>query len=414
MSGTDTSTRPPWVARFNALGNNVGGAEHLLSLDHSSLLAAAMSTTGLDDFGADTWREPFGILLAAIESEAQLNTLGRIVTGAEIVRYLQNRLRIVEFWKRHPEVLEEEVENPIFITGTARSGTSILLELLAQDPDNRCPATWEILFSVPPPEPGSYATDSRISAADHEVTLWHEICPEYLAMHANGGELPNECIFLMAHEFASNHFSGVLNVPSYASWLHTADLTPAYGFHRDQLKLLQSRYRKDRWIFKAPSHLGTLSTLFAVYPHAKVIVTHRDPTKTIASTISLMATLRKMRSDQVDLKSLAATLAIGLPMTLDKMTKERHDGITPDECFVDLRFHDLMSDPIETIRRTYAQLEIALSAEAEDLMRAYLAAKPRAKHGRHHYSLQDFDIDARRVRDATTHYVDTFDIPREG
>ena len=93
---------------------------------------------------------------------------------------------------------------------------------------------------MPPPE--SATCDERSAhrhGTDREVTLWHEICPEYLTMHANGGALPNECIFLMAHEFASDHFSGVLDVPSYARWLSGADLTAAYRFHRDQLKLLQ-------------------------------------------------------------------------------------------------------------------------------------------------------------------------------
>ncbi len=398
-------SQPTWVDDLNALGANLGGAEHLLSLEADSLLAAARAATGLADFGADSWREPFAHLLRAIHTEARLNTVGRLLTRAEVVRLLSNRLRLVDSWKSHPEILAQSIDAPIVITGTARSGTSILLELLAQDPANRCPATWEIFYSVPPPESATCASDPRIATTDREVTLWHEICPEYRTMHANGGALPNECIFLMAHEFASHHFSGVLDVPSYARWLSGADLTAAYRFHRDQLKLLQWHCRGERWVLKAPSHLGTLPALFAVYPDARVILTHRDPAATIASTVSLMATLRRMRSDHVDTRGLAAAMAVGIPLGLAKVMRERRDGTLPDDHFVDLRFDDLMRDPIAAIRATYAQLGRTLSGAAERRMRDYLAAKPRGAHGRHVYSLEDFRIDRARVRAAAAEYI---------
>lgn len=404
---------PIWVENLNALGTNLGGAEHLVALDADSLLAAATQATGLEDFGGDSWRKPFAILIAALRDEARLHALGRLLTRAEIVRLLCNRLRLVDCWKRTPEILAQTIDAPIIITGTARSGTSILLELLAQDPANRCPATWEIFYSVPPPERATYASDPRIATTDREVTLWHEIRPEYLTMHANGGALPNECIFLMAHDFASNHFSGVLDVPSYAAWLQRSDLRPAYRFHRDQLKLLQWRCRGEHWVLKAPSHLGTLPALFAVYPDARIVLTHRDPTKTIASTVSLITALRRMRSDHVDVGKLAREMAFGIPLGLAKVMRERASGAVPDRHFVDLRFHDLMRDPIAALRGLYARLGRNLSAGAEERMRGYLAAKPRGAHGRHVYALEDYGIDREAVHAATADYVAHYGVERE-
>jgi len=411
--GATPVARPTWVVDVNALGDNLGGAEHLVSLDGDAMLDTAVSICGLDDFGDDSWRQPYSILVAAIDSEAGLNTVGRLLTRAEIIRFLVNRLRIVDTWKEHPEILAQKIAAPIVVTGTARSGTSILLELLAQDPANRSPATWEIFDSVPAPETASYRNDPRIAAVDREVTLWHEISPEYLTMHSNGGALPNECIFLMAHDFASNHFSGVLDVPTYASWLARADLGPAYRFHRDQLKLLQWRHPSPQWVLKAPSHLGTLPALFAVYPDARVVLTHRDPVKTVASTISLMAALRRMRSNTVDVEKLAAAMAAGIPLGLTKVMRERDKRVIPDDRIIDLRFHDLMGDPIATIRATYERLGRSLSAEGEQRMRAYLRDKPRGAHGRHVYSLEDFGVDRAEVRRATADYMARFAIEEE-
>ena len=405
--------RPAWVDGINALGDNLGGADRLIALDADSLLDGARLATGLDDFGDDGWREGFGVLVDAIARESHLNTMGRLMTRAELVRVLANRLRLVELWKRHPEILEGEIRAPIFIVGSARSGTSILQEVLAQDPRLRSPATWEAFYSVPPPESASFATDPRIPGTDHEVKLWHEIAPEYLTMHANAAVHPQECIFLMAHELASEHFSGVLDVPTYAYWLATHDLTPSFRFHRRMLQTLQWPCPAERWLLKAPSHLPVLPALFAVYPDARIVLTHRDPAKTVPSTASLMATLRRMRRDHVDAGALAKLLVRGVAMGLEKMMSERATGATPDAQFVDVRYADLMKDPLAAIRSIYDRLEMELPAETAERMRAYLAAKPRGKHGSHRYDLASLGIDLARLRSRYARYAERFGVPEE-
>lgn len=413
MSASPSPARPAWVDGVNALGANLGGAEHLIALDADSLVAAARAATGLDDFGDDGWQEPFAVLTDALAREAKLNTVGRLLTRAELVRVLANRLRLVDLWKREPEILAGQVRAPIFIVGTARSGTSILHEVLAQDPRLRSPATWEIFYSVPPPEAATCATDARIAGTDHEVKLWHEVAPEYLTMHANAAVHPQECIFLMAHELASEHFSGVHDVPSYALWLATHDLTPSFRFHRRMLQTLQWRHPGERWLLKAPSHLTVLPALFAVYPDARVVFTHRDPAKTVPSTASLMATLRRMRRDHVDANAIAKLLVRGVAMGLEKMMAERASGATPDGQFVDLRYADLMRDPLAAVRAVYDRLDMTLPDDIADLMRAYLAAKPRGKHGEHRYRLEDFGLDRERLRRGYAAYCARFDVPAE-
>ncbi|MBM4268574.1 MAG: sulfotransferase [Deltaproteobacteria bacterium] len=429
--------RPSWVEAFNTVGESLGGASHVVPIDGARLIEDAVRTTGLDDFGDDSWREAYAVLLEAIAREADLNLVGRVLTHSEIARLLQNRLRIVETRKRHPEIAEIPVRAPIVITGTARSGTSILHELLAQDPAHRSPRAWEVMYSVPPPEPATFETDPRIERADREVTLWHDVAPEYKTMHENGGALPLECIFLMAHEFRSNHFSGVLDVPSYAVWLATHDLRPAFRFHRDQLQLLGFKWgpvrsgvsaprlsgarvqMRDnepdplRWLLKAPSHLSVLPALFAVYPDARLILTHRDPAKTVPSTASLMATLRRMRRDRVDAVALGRQLAMGMAAGLDRVIEQRATGEIPDSQIVDLHYHELISDPFGTIRRTYERLGLELTEVAEERMRAYLAAKPRAKHGAHPYAPEDFGLERAALRERFATYMRKYDVAAE-
>ena len=144
--------RPQWVGELNAFGQHLGTPAALVSLDEMSLLDAARAATGLDDFGDDGWREGFAIFLRSLEDEADLHLIGRILARNEIVRALVNRLDVHATLERNPDILEEEIAAPVLVVGTGRSGTSLLHELLAQDPAHRVARTWELLHPCPPPE----------------------------------------------------------------------------------------------------------------------------------------------------------------------------------------------------------------------------------------------------------------------
>ncbi len=269
--------RPEWVTELNAFGRQLGSPAALVALDEQSLLDAARAATGLDDFGDDAWREPFGILLHALEHEADLHLLGRIQARNDIVRSLVNRLQVHAELAAHPEILDEAIDAPVLVVGTGRSGTSILHELLAQDPAHRVARTWELLHPCPPPERATYATDPRIRAADQEYRFWHLIAPEYETMHENGGDVPNEDPLIDMLEFASDHLMGSYPVPSYGRWLARSDPAPGFRAHRRFLQLLQWRCPGERWVLKSPSYLARLPQFFAEYPDAYVVLDASRP-----------------------------------------------------------------------------------------------------------------------------------------
>ena len=167
------------------------------------LMAAAKSATGLEDTGDDWFEEPMRRLCAALEDEAELHLAGRIRARGELQLILQNRLRLVDLWKREPEIDDETVRGPIIVTGLGRSGTTLLHELLACDPDNRPPAA----VGARPHGPGrrrrqdprliktSQSSIDWVATMDDEIKLMDEIVPAFTNMHENGGHLPTECIF---------------------------------------------------------------------------------------------------------------------------------------------------------------------------------------------------------------------------
>ncbi len=400
--------RPRWVQRLNAHADAVGGAHHLVSLDPDELLDTARRSTDLDDFGGDAWQTPYRVLLDALEDESHLHLAGRLLTRAEVLRTLRNRLQLAELWRSRPEILDESVDPPVFVVGSPRSGTSILHELLALDPNHRAPALWEMQHPVEALEGSALR-----SPADAVATWWHDLQPEYEAMHANSGDLPNECIYITAHEFLSDHWGGCHNAPSYDQFLAKADQRPAYRYHRRFLQTLQQRGRGERWLLKAPSHLFQLPALFDVYPEARIVHTHRDPLKTIPSVLSLMGTLKWMRCESADPVAAAERTAAGYAFIYRREIDQRASGELPDDQFVDLRYADLIADPAGALERVYHALGWTFTSGYRDAVLAYLARKPRGAHGAHRYSLAEMGLEREVERERFAFYCERFGVAEE-
>jgi hypothetical protein len=399
----------PWSMR---LANRAGALLRragvpLGSLDEAALLDAARRRTRLDDFGDEGFRTGLHTLLRAWDTEAALTPVGRAIARRQAIDLLDARLRMQDEWRRHPEIAAGPVRAPIFVLGLPRTGTSILHELLAQDPENRVPVTWEVMWPWPPPDAATYATDPRIARAERHFAGIDRMLPEFKRIHPMGAHLPQECVALMAHDFASLLFHTTHRVPSYQVWLDGIDWRPVYASHRRQLQYLQWRVPAVRWALKSPGHLWTLEALLAEYPDARIVQTHRDPLRVIASLASLVTYLRGMASDTVDAHEIGADwtarLAAGLTHTLDVRAR----GLLPAGQVFDVQFRDFVGHEIETIRRLYAHFGLALSAEAEARMRAFLAANPKDKHGAHSYRLADAGLDAATERRRYARYVET-------
>jgi hypothetical protein len=401
---------PGWVQRLNAHGPAVGGAEHLISLDGDDLLASARASTGLHDFGGESWRPHFDVLVASLQTEAHLTVAGRIVARTELLRALRQRLLLADLWANDPTILDEPIDAPVFVVGTGRSGTSILHGLLALDPANRTPLTWELLH------PGeALGTDAdTVRRLGHDVhAFWADLQPAYETMHHNAGDEPNECIFLTMLEFLSDQWGGTYEVPSYSSYLVGVDHLDAYRYHRCVLQTLQRRASADRWVLKAPSHLSQLRTLFAVYPDARVVQIHRDPLKTVPSTISLMGTIRSMRAEVVDVDALTPLVSMGYALMLDDTLDARASGELPDGQFVDVRYAELMADPVRAITAVYEGLGAPMPATLVAAVTDHLAGRPQGARGEHRYALADTGLVAAAERARFARYQARYDVPDE-
>jgi hypothetical protein len=376
--------------------------------------SVAAARTGLSDFGSATYLEGLGRLIDGLEGEAQLNETGRASAPETLLRYLINRLQVVEWHQRHPEIATGEIREPVFMIGMGRTGTTILFDLLAQDPANRVPRTWEVDRPCPPPEAATYDTDPRIAEVQAGIELIDAFQPGFFAMHPMGATLGQECISMTACEFASLIFLSQYRLPAYQQWLTTdADLGPAYRWHRQFLQLLQWRHRGQRWVLKSGAHLWALPALAEEYPDAWYIQTHRDPLRVVASLSSLFAAVRRASSDAVTVAGVAADWVEPIFDALDRSVRARQDGTIPAERVIDVQYAAFMADPMGTIERIYDHLGVTLTPAAAAAMRGYLADNPADKHGVHGYSLADTGLDAAALRARGRSYEEYFAVERE-
>jgi hypothetical protein len=383
-----------------------------LALDQ--LTDQAQQATGLADFGDDSWKEGAERLISELNDGAALTDIGSAIAGSDVVEYLTSRLRIVDWVTRKPWIADADIRPPIVVLGQPRTGTTILFDVLAQDPANRVPLTWEVDQPWPPPEAASYESDPRIEAVDAKLANVDLLIPGFRAMHDMGARLGQECVRITAGDFRSMIFSTQYRVPEYQRWLlHQADMAPAYRYHRMFLQYLQSAHSAERWVVKSPAHLWSLKAMFHEYPDALIVQTHRDPLRVVCSLASLVDLLRRLASDDVSISTVATEWVDDVVLGLDRAVEARRDGTVPAGQAVDVLFSDFVRDPMAVVRTIYERLGIELTESAERAMRSFLAANPQEKHGGHKYSFADTALDAGLLRERTRAYQDFFDIPEE-
>lgn len=381
----------------------------------AELIARARTDTGLDDFGPEgPYEEALAALCRSLEEEAALTPLGRVLARRMLLGALAHQLQLQDWIARHPDILATGITRPVVIVGMPRTGTSILHELLALDPSNRCPVSWEVAHPFPPPETATRGSDARIARHARELRISEALMPGVQNLHRMGSTLPQECVAITADVFVSMQYNTVFRLPSYTQWLlHEADHERAYRYHRRMLQYLQWRHRGERWVLKSPAHLWTLESLLAVYPDARLVQTHRDPLRIVSSLASMLPTMRSAYARTPDPQEVAREWSGNCASALDASVASRRGGtIDPSQVF-DLQFRDFMRDPVGEVRRLYAWLGIAFTADFEAAIQRYLAENPASKHGGHRHAFADTGLDAAAERCRVADYQAFFNVASE-
>ena len=189
------------------------------SLDESSILEEARARAGLWDFGDESFREPLRRTLHAFDTEADLNEAGRIAQRERTIGLLTNRLRVEDWLRRHPEILDEKIHAPIVIAGLPRTGTTMLHRVISQDPGIHAGLWYELRNPAPFPEGDFRKDDPRIPDARAQVKQILETLPELARVHPWDHAGADEEIMLLEYTFLSTMALSAACVPELAKWI---------------------------------------------------------------------------------------------------------------------------------------------------------------------------------------------------
>jgi len=361
--------------------------------DRATLVARACADTGLSDFG-DTWFfANIDALIPALNSEARLSEAGVGSASAMIVNGLANRLRHVELVKRHPEILDETVEVAAVVVGLPRTGSTMLHRMLASAPGMTGTRWFETQNYSPMPGERRGETHLRREVAKGFLDYMLATIPDLMSIHPMSIDQPDEELIILGQLYSSTMIEGTYHVPGYARWLTENDRVQCY---RDLRQILQSLQWQDpsragaKWVLKTPGHLLALDAVIEVFPKAKIVMTHRDPVATVPSYCSMEHSLYQMVSDRVDPASVAAFWVPRLAELLDRFMAVR--GQVAGQNFIDVRYADLLGDPIGEGTRVLEAAGIAVTDAVRAGMAEWIEANKREDRAPHKYALEDFGL----------------------
>ena len=370
-------------------------------------LARAIETVGLDDFGDDDeFRLGLEALTAAV-ADAGLPPALRERIGQQVLANLVTRLRLVALRKARPQIAAEVIDGPLVVIGLPRTGTSALVDLLAQDPGARAPLQWEVQNLFPPTDKAHWRDDPRIAAMEAQLQAGASANPIVaLGLHSYGARLPDECNSFLGLEFWSPGLSVLAHLPAYSQWLEEVHLKRPYRSHRWVLQHLQHHGPAGRWTLKSPFHVFDLPALLAEYPDAVFVQPHRDPLALMPSMCGLYATIRgeaagDPRRCQTG-RELCALWGAGLRRAL----AARDDPSLNARVF-DISHRDLARDPMGVLASVYQRFDLPFSEATRSRAQAW-ALHPAQHRSRVSFTLEDFGLAARDVEDAFGDYAARF------
>ena len=383
-------------------------------LDPEQLLGAASSRTGLDDFGADDFRTPFELLCESLAKDANLHQSGTAMQRDRLINLLCNRLRISDCISRHPEILAENINKPIFIAALPRTGTTMLHRFIAADP-NMYAVLWYECRNPAPLGQTDDGRDIRIDMAWEEIRVMLENMPGLDAIHPMDAEGPDEEIMLLEHSFCSGMPLSMANVTRYNEWEQSADHYSAYTYLKQILQLLQWHKKRcgmhcQRWILKAPEHLGHTDILLRLFPDATILQGHRDPLQTLPSIASLIYSGWAAYTDNPDKHLLGRLWAERLHQFLGHCMDNRKN--LPPNCMLDLWYRDLIEDPFSQAQKIYEHTGMQLTEEALQSMAQWREVNGREKRAAHHYTLEEFGFSEEQICESFADYRERYILDR--
>lgn len=397
-------------------------AANLPPLSVEAVLDTASAQSGLDDFGPRDFEARLGLQLAEIDEDPARSPVARATTFANSVRHATTRLRVLDLLRQHPEIRDVPINQPVFVVGLPRSGTTHLVNLLAADQRFRSLPLWESQSPVPGPKDviGADGIDPRFTRSQRRWQQMSAASPLLAAMHPMNPEHIHEELELMLPDFTSYNFEWANSMaPRWRDHHLGTDQRPAYAFLRTMLQVVQwlrgqseAGDTAERWILKCPQHLEQLGPLMETFPDAHVVMTHRDPVSVVQSAATMAGYGARMHFEHPDIDAIFDYWADRVDRLLTAGMRDL-PGIEAG-LLTHVPFDGFMADELGTVERILDDAGIDFTDTARRQVGAHRAGHQRGSGGQIVYDLRaDFGREPDEVRARYAAYVSAHSIAPE-
>lgn len=365
---------------------------------------------GSDDFGPGDYLPGLQVLLQSMDYDPRFTELGRRAAWGGVVGVLRGRGLAVKSMGENPGFDAQPILDPVVITGIPRTGTTALHRLMAVDPRFQGLQSWLLDAPMPRPPVTTWQSHPQFRRSVAALEARNAAAPQKRAAHNVVASEVHECCMVLRQSFVSNLWTCGHSAATYDAWWQAQSEAPAYRHYYRCVQLIGSSEPGKRWLLKNPGHIEHLDLLFAIYPQAKVIQTHRDPAKAIPSLVSLLmqthSRFEEGRQDQraeIMMRRETAKWANALRKA-DKVRKA-HPGQVLDIVHAD--FH---RDPMAVLERIYAFIGWDITDATRQHFATRIAEKPELQFGAHRYSIEGFGMSEEGAREPFGSYIQRFDL----
>jgi len=321
-------------------------------------------------------RNRFAVSLAKLPTALSITGFSCFNSAAAAAEQLVYGRRIAKVELQQP---------PIFILGHWRAGTTFLHELLIRDPAHTYATTYQCF------------APHHFVLTDAWITPWTaKILPNRRPMDnmAAGWQRPQEDEFALGNLGVPTPYASMMfpqGGPQHEAYLDLHDLSPAQrqAWQHALLRFFQRITFCDprRIVVKSPPHTARVRTLLEMFPEAKFVHITRDPYALFVSTINLWKSLNEVQRMQgageqewVEEYVLRCHEKMYTAYEADRQLLGKHQ-------LYELRYEELISQPLETLHDVYQQLDLGDFARLKGPAQRHLADVK--NYRRNHYELSE-------------------------
>ncbi len=330
---------------------------------------------------------------------------------ASAITFSNSVLKCVQNALYRKQIAATKIEKaPIFILGHWRTGTTLLHELMILDEQHNFPNTYQCL------SPTDFLLTEKLFKK-----LFRLILPERRPMDnmRMGWDLPQEDEFALCMLGQPSPYLDIAfpNGPSIAPGsLDLSGLTPRQlrewkkTFHH----FLQMLTFKDsrRLVLKSPPHTCRIETLLKMFPDARFVHIVRNPYDVFPSTVKLWKALADKHGLQIPKhQGIEEQVLRTLPQLYAKL-EEGKKKVAPSR-FHELRYEDLVQDPMGQMETLYKKLELRGFKRLKPNLATYLQNNSNYETNRFAISDEQRRQISERWGDVMRHYGYPVDSDRE-